>query len=268
MEHAVHFKAGRLTDTLASLQADIRRKPDDSGLRIALFQLLCVLGQWTRAHSQLGVLRGMGPQPQILASIFEPVLTAELFRHEVFAGKRQPLIFGEPPQWITGMVQALALDAQGQGAAAAAMREAALAAAPAQSGTVNGAPFTWLADADPRLGPVIEAIVEQKYYWIPLLRVAEITVPQPQDMRDLVWTSAHFTWEGGGESDGFIPVRYVGTETHGDDAARLARATSWREAPDGSVTGVGQRMFTTDAAEYGLLDVRTLKLDPVPPAEN
>lgn len=264
MEHTLHLKAGRLSDALASLQAEIRRKPDDAGLRLALFQLLCVLGQWTRAHSQLGVLEGMGPQHQIFARIFEPLVTAEIFRHEVFAGQRSPLILGEPPPWITGLIQALAMDAQGQTESAARLRESSMNDAPAQAGVLNGAPFAWLADADPRLGPVLEAVVDRKYYWIPLMRISEITIEPPHDMRDLVWIAAHFTWQGGGESDGFIPVRYPGTEATADDAAKLSRLTTWQQGAGGLSTGLGQRLLATDSADCGILDLRTLKLEPPP----
>lgn len=264
MEHTLHLKAGRLSDALASLQAEIRRKPDDPGLRLALFQLLCVLGQWTRAHAQLGVLAGMGPQHQIFASIFEPLVTAEIFRHEVFAGRRSPLILGEPPAWITGLVQALAMDAQAQTESAAQLREASMSDAPAQAGVLNGSPFAWLADADPRLGPVLEAVVDRKYYWIPLMRISAITTEPPHDMRDLVWIAAHFTWQGGGESDGFIPVRYPGTEAAADDAGKLSRVTTWQEGTGGLVTGLGQRLLTTDSTDCGLLEVRALKLEPAP----
>lgn len=262
MEHTLLLKAGRLSDALAALQAEIRRRPDDSSLRLALFQLLCVLGQWPRAHAQLGVLAGMGPQMQIFSAIFEPIVTAETFRAEVFAGQRSPLIFGEPPAWITGLVQALSLDAQGQPEAAANLRASSLQDAPAQCGTLNGAAFQWLADADGRLGPVLEAVVDRKYYWIPFLRISAVEIEPPHDMRDLVWIAAHFTWQGGGESDGFIPVRYAGTDIKGDDAAKLARVTTWEEAPGGNARGLGQRLLATDASDTGLLDVRQLRLDP------
>jgi protein involved in temperature-dependent protein secretion len=35
--------------------------------------------------------------------------------------------------------------------------------------------FAWLADADVRLGPVLEAIVDGKYYWIPFGNLSAIT---------------------------------------------------------------------------------------------
>lgn len=42
---------------LKNLQEEIRRKPQEVGLRIFLFQLLCLLGQWERALNQLEVIK-------------------------------------------------------------------------------------------------------------------------------------------------------------------------------------------------------------------
>ena len=39
-------------------------------------------------------------------------------------------------------------------------------------GSLNGQPFEWVADADSRLGPVMEAIINGRYYWVPFARLA------------------------------------------------------------------------------------------------
>jgi len=46
---------GRPADALAALTQDIRARPGDSRLRVFMAQLLCVLGQWQRALTQLDV---------------------------------------------------------------------------------------------------------------------------------------------------------------------------------------------------------------------
>ena len=47
-----YFRDGNLQGALEDLQTQIRNQPDNSQLRIFLFQLLVVLGQWERALSQ------------------------------------------------------------------------------------------------------------------------------------------------------------------------------------------------------------------------
>ena len=49
------LKGGDPAAALAHLQEQVRAKPADARLRIFLFQLLCVTGQWDRALNQLSV---------------------------------------------------------------------------------------------------------------------------------------------------------------------------------------------------------------------
>lgn len=160
------------------------------------------------------------------------------------------------------MVQAVGLQAQGHGSEAAALRSGALEAAPATAGTLNGTSFEWLADADSRLGPLLEVLLNANYYWVPIHRIREIRVEAPQDIRDLVWLPAEFVWANGGEAVGFIPTRYPGSESSADDSIRLARKTDWVDA-DGAV-GLGQRLLATEEAETPLLELRSVKLEGVP----
>src|SRR5688572_22800404 len=110
-------QAGRLSESLLNLQQEVRASPADERLRVFLFQLLSVLGKWDRALTQLAVLNGMSTEAAMMARIFEPVVRCEMLRADVFAGKRTPLIFGEPEEWIGGLVKANEIHAQGQAAA-------------------------------------------------------------------------------------------------------------------------------------------------------
>ncbi len=134
MDVEEYIKAGQLDEALACAQEAVRKTPAEARPRILLFQLFSVLGQWERALTQLNVLRDMDPECMVLAEIFRPVLQCEALREEIFAGKRSPLIFGEPMEWIGLLVQANALLAQGQAAAALELRDKAFEAAPATAG--------------------------------------------------------------------------------------------------------------------------------------
>jgi type VI secretion system protein ImpE len=263
MNSAVLVQAGQLEEGLSALQAEIRSKPEDTRLRIFLFQLNCVLGRLDKALTQLQVIASLNAETMLLAQVFRPVIACELLRREVFEGKRTPLIFGEPMEWMGSLIQASAFTARGEFAAADESRAAAFEAAPASSGTINGEAFEWIADADSRLGPVLEAIIEGKYYWVPFCRIQKIQTEEPSDMRDLVWMPAQLTWTNGGSAPGHLPVRYPGTEVSGDDRLRLARKTEWRQPSDGTSLGLGQRMLATDAKEYPLLACRSIEVTPV-----
>ncbi len=256
-------RAGRLDEALADLQAQVRKQPADPRLRIFLFQLLCVLGQWERALNQLKVAGEMDPNAATMMATYKEVLRCEMLRADVFAGKQSPLLFGKPAEWMALLMQALRLVGQQKFDEAAPLRERAFEEAPTTSGAVDGQAFEWIGDADPRIGPMLEAIINGRYYWIPFNRLSEIKIDKPVDLRDIAWTPATLTLANGGETVALIPTRYPGTESSGNPVLVMARGTDWIERPAGTgVThfGVGQRLFATDQAEYALMDVRLIAL--------
>jgi type VI secretion system protein ImpE len=258
---AMQFSSADPLSHFDDLRKMIQKQPQRSDLRIFLFQIYCVQGEWMKAGTQLDVLLELDPSSKPMVETYREALRCEALRREVFDGKRSPLVLGAPQDWLAMMIEALRVDAEGRPDAAAALRAQALEAAPATSGTLDDVPFAWLADADSRLGPVLEAIVNGKYYWVPIARLQRIEIDKPADLRDFVWAPATLTLENGAASVALIPTRYPGTERETDNALRLARATDWREQAGGAWHGVGQRMLTTDQTEIALLDVRVVSFD-------
>jgi type VI secretion system protein ImpE len=250
---------------LEQLKKDVRKVPREPRLRIFLFQLFCVVGEWDRALTQLAVAAEFDPEAVPMAQTYRAVIRCEMLRERVFKGLRTPTFLGEPEQWMSLLVEANRVLATGAEAEAASLRDAAFEQAPAISGQIDGKPFNWIADADPRLGPVLEAVVEGKYYWVPFGRIARVSLEPPADLRDQVWMPAQFIWSSGGESMGFIPTRYPGSQS-GDEDLTLARRTEWRDSNDWPL-GLGQRMLATDADEVALMDLRKLVIDTSPTAD-
>jgi type VI secretion system protein ImpE len=253
-----YLTAGQPDQALLELQNEIRARPEDPKLRLFLFQLHCVLGNWSKALVQLQVISGIDPDTMLLAQIFQPVINCEALRGGVFDGKLTPLIFGEPLEWVGSLVKALEHIARGEFAAAAELRNRAFEAAPATPGTLDGKPMAWIADADSRLGPMLELIMAGKYYWVPFCRIRRIAMQAPSDLRDLVWVPAQFVWSNGGEAAGHIPTRYARTEGSVDGALRLARKTEWQELAEETFIGLGQRVLVTDEGEHSLLQCRVI----------
>lgn len=256
-----HLKSGDLTATLTTLQDKVRANPADAKLRIFLFQLLCVLGDWDRAIKQLKLSGEMDPSALMMAQTYREGIICEVYRDKVFKGQKDPLVFGEPEPWLALLIESQKLLAQGKPAEAATLRAQAFDDAPMTSGTLNGTPFEWIADADMRLGPVLEVVINGRYFWLPFSQIAKLEIDEPADLRDAVWTAGTLTLRNGGEIVALIPTRYAGTPERGDDAAKLARATHWEELGEDTFTGIGQRLFTTDQDEVALLDVRELTFD-------
>jgi type VI secretion system protein ImpE len=238
----------------AAATAAVKAQPADVRHRVALFQLLCVHGEWERALGQLDVIGQMDSQALPMVGTYREAIKCEALRAAVFDGRATPLAFGEPRRWLALLVEALHAQARGDAAGATRLRDEALGEADSAAGTINGEPFEWIADADMRLGPVLEAIINGKYYWMPFPALAQLDVEPPEDLRDMIWAPAHFVFVNGGETLGLIPTRYPGSEKDGDSLVRLARKTDWT----GAGTGIGQRMFATDANEYPLLEVRSV----------
>lgn len=253
------LREGRLDEALAALQSDIRKKPQDKALRVFLFQLLAISGAWERALRQLNVLVEMDAQYALLAQTYRPLIACETFRAELFQGSRSPSSLGEPPSWFGPLIEAARLSATGEHGAAQTLRDQAFEQADAVPGKLDGKPFAWIADADPRLGPVLEAVIQGRYFWVPFARIRRIAFEPAEDLRDLVWLPARFTWSNGGEAVGFVPTRYPGSE-FGSAPVQLARTTEWNEV-GGVSLGQGQRMLATHSEDVGLLEAHEIELD-------
>src|SRR5262249_40017356 len=129
----------------------------------------------------------------------------------------------------------------------------------------DGQDFAWLADADSRFGPVLEVIINGRYFWLPFQRVRSIALELPSDLRDCVWMPGRFSFTNKGETVGFIPTRYFGSERSNDPLLKLARKTEWKEISEGTSVGSGQRTLATDSNDYPLMDVRHIRFEQTLP---
>ena len=220
--------AGDPAGALATLQHQVRQHASDAKLRVFVFQLLCVLGQWDRALTQLQVCGELDAETLPMVNTYREALHCEGVREAVFAGQITPIAFGQPQAWAAWLAEALQADARGDAQAAARLRAAAFEAAPTVAGTLNGEPFEWIADADSRLGPTLEAIVNGRYRWVPFAAVRKVVIDAPVDLRDLVWAPARFELHNGGETVALLPTRYAGSGTNADGAIQLACQRVWR----------------------------------------
>ncbi len=256
-----YLQEGNLSDALIQLQNQVKKDPANAKLRTFLFQLLAVLGEWDRALTQLNVSGDLDAANLAMVQTYREAIACEVLRKQIFLGKKTPLVFGQPEQWIALLQQALTLNVDGQHKEAQTLRDEAFEMAPVTAGTINGEAFEWIADADVRLGPVLEAIVNGRYYWIPFSQIQQIQIEEPADLRDVVWMPAHFVWTNGGDAYGLIPTRYPDSEAAEDSALRLARKTEWTELNDATFIGLGQRLLSTNENDYALMDVREINFN-------
>jgi len=231
------FQAGRLTEAIQALSAELRDNPTDDRRRTFLFELLCFAGDYDRAEKQLGILAQGGPQAEMGTLLYRAALQAERTRQEMYARREYPRV-AEAPGAI--------------------------------SGQWNGKPFESLSDADDRLGTKLEVFVAGTYLWLPFEHVASIQVAPPRRLRDLLWLPAMIrtgpAFEGRELGEVLLPALYPASWRHPDEAVRLGRATVWEEQEDGEVAPAGPKLLLVDGEEFPLLELRALEVTPPAPA--
>ena len=260
MDAAELLRRNDVDAALTRLLDQVRAAPADPKLRVFLFQLLCVAGDWTRAKTQLDVAVGLDDGALLMGQIYGGAVACEIERFKILAGEATPTIFGDPKPWMAELYQALCLNRRGEHETAAALRTRAFEAAPATAGHIDGHEFSWIADSDTRFGPLLEVMINGRYFWLPFFRVQRISMEPPSDLRDQVWMPAKFLLANGGETAGLVPTRYWQSERSSDPMIRLARKTDWVEVAPETFEGRGQRILATDAGDFPLMDIRSIEL--------
>lgn len=247
-----------LEDSLSALEGTIRRAPRCIEHRLLAFDLLCLLGDWQRALSQLQITAQLDASRVPEAFVYRELVLGEVFRAEVFAGKQRPILSPDAPAWLSGLLDALHEEDPGR---ADDLREEALSLVEETPGHIitetETRPFAWICDSDSRLGPVLEGFLQGQYRWIPFADIRNSTCSAPQCPRDLLWLPATVHLHQGETLHGFIPARYPGSEQRTDNV-RLCRETRWENCGRTVVRGFGQKMWTTDLGDAAAYDVREL----------
>ena len=230
------YRAGRLTDAIKALSAELRDNPTDARRRTFLFELLCFAGEYERADKQLEVLAQAGPQSEMGVLLYRSALYAERQRHDVFERGELPGAQSEEDS-------------------------------PTRGGTANGKSFSYFSDADPRTGAQLEIFAAGNYLLLPLEHVASIEIPPPKKLRDLIWTPAAVrttpAFKGTELGEVLLPVLAPFSWRHPDEAVRLGRVTIW-ETSAGNEYQVpfGQKMWLVDDEEIPFLELRALEFNP------
>ncbi|MCC8395698.1 ImpE protein superfamily protein [Paraburkholderia sp. MMS20-SJTR3] len=233
----------------------VRKHPSNVRERWLLFELLCLDGEWDRALQQLQTWATLEPEGTSRAQMYRGLIQSEMFRTEVFAGQRTPGEIDPLPAWVNTLVQANAELGKGNLTAADQLRRAAFDEAPTTRGESEtiGA-FEWLTDSDSRLGPVCELAVAGGYRWVPFDAIKSLTLGPITSLTDLVWRSAVVGLRNATVLRGYLPVRYPGSE-NGPTELKIARETSWQDVGETGVLALGQKTWSTDNGDFGLLQI-------------
>ncbi|WP_175689535.1 type VI secretion system accessory protein TagJ [Burkholderia anthina] len=249
-----------LSEQIERISTHLRAQPTTASHRWALFQLLCIKGEWTRAIQQLQTWAMLDPGQAETAQVYRDLIRAEGWRKQVVEGRARPGFVLEPPATIEGLLSALHLAADEQSEQADDARETALVTAPTVAVRIPQGTAAWIADSDSRFGPVCEVITAGHYRWVPFADLVAWRVSQPAKLVDLVWAPCTLTLTDKSIVHGFMPARYPGSET-GDDAVRLGRETVWQTHGRTGVTGLGQKTWATDQGDFSLFELANAEFD-------
>jgi len=254
------LRASDLAGARASLVDAVRADPSDTGARMFLFQLLCVVGEWDKAEVQLRTLAQVAPDTQMLATVYGQAIAAERKRAAAFAGTDEVAVLVDDVPWLMDVATSITAFAQGRIDEAEAARDIGFGSAPDTPGEADGRRFGWIADSDARFGPAMEMILAGRWGLMPFAAIEALEFEGPSDLRDVVWMPAQMKLKRGVSAAVLVPTRYPGSD-RSDDAVRLARETRWVHGRSGE-EGQGQRVFSFDEGEdAGLLSLTSLRFD-------
>ncbi len=259
MEAKELIRAGKLGEARTFLVSEVKARPADPGVRTLLFQVMALLGEWDKAERQLDVLAAQDVATEIGVQTYKNILSTERQRCEVFEFKRRPSLLPSTPPYLE-LVFALWERLNRRDIDEASELQYKIdAARPTISGRCNDRPFTGFCDTDAYLAPFFEAMVHDRYVWIPMEYVRELLLPEPKTLLDTIWAPAHVTtWEGL-TMQCTLPVMYPLSFAHRADQVKMGRITEWAHIGGLFSRGVGQHVFQAGDEEIGLLEIREIR---------
>ncbi|MCC7373190.1 MAG: hypothetical protein IT581_00940 [Verrucomicrobiales bacterium] len=256
------MNSGDFAAALALAERGIQLKPLLVDARMLLFELLCLSGDWARAAEQLEVVARRDGSWILAAGTFRHLLAGERVRSAVMSGTVPPAFLGDADPANDTLAKLLGLARDGEANAVAQALQGLRASRKPMVARLNGAAMADWGDTDDRFSDVIEVILPEGYFWVPVKRVKSLTCEEPAGLTDLIWVGSNITLTDGKTLRGYLPGRYPSSESSMDSAIRMGWKTTWQEGPGGIQTGAGQRIFWTADPEvqFSILDIRTLEV--------
>ena len=221
----------------ASLVAQVQADPAAVKPRLALADLLIVLGDLERADIHVNAVQELDVSYGMAVALSRQLIRAAVWRRETFDAGRPPELVS--PRTPSVDLALAALLAERDGSDAPAGEPDALAAI---HGTVDDRPFTGWRDADDRTAGVLEVLTSTgNYVWVPLEHVRAIRLQPVERLRDLVWRAAELEIADGSAGVVYLPTIYHAPAAEQTAQHRLGRATDWVEGP--RVRGLGLRTW-------------------------
>jgi type VI secretion system protein ImpE len=255
--------AGKLQAAIEELTNRVKANPSDTHERIFLFELLLFAGDWERAERQVDVIAHQSLESGLGVQVYRNNIKAERDRSRLFSDGLRPHFISVPPAYVELHLSAINRVREGNIREARETLDRAEQERPAFKGAINGREFSDFRDYNDPVGPVLEAIVQDQYTWIPFEQISSLEIGAPKQLRDLIWIPARIEATDGTSGDIYIHTLYEGSGRHSDDQVKLGRMTDWKDAGEGLYLASGSRLFLVDGEDRALLEARKIEFVPV-----
>lgn len=250
------IKAGRLADARKQLVDEVKSSPADSGKRTLLFQVLSYHGEWDRAEHHLDALVAQDSRMETGAQVYKNLIRGERERADVVGLRRRPSLLPATPPYLETYFAAWEKVVGKEIEVAEGLFDRIDADRPTLQGTVDGKDFTGFRDTDTFLSFFIEVFVHDRYLWVPIESIRELSISPPKTLYDLLWAPGRMTtWEGLA-LNGYLPVLYPDSFSHEEDRIKLGRMTDWVSLGGSFSKGMGQHVFQVGEEEMPLLEIQ------------
>ena len=262
MEVKELIRAGRLSEARKLLTEEVKKLPGDLGRRTLLFQVLAFSGEWAKAQSHLEIIANQDRKKETGVQVFKNLVGAEKQRGEVLKLKQRPSFLPGSPRYAEEYFSAREKLERKMIQEAAELFAKIDAAQPVVSGTLDGAAFAGFKDTDSFLWRFLEAMVYERYMWVPIESISELMIDPPKTLFDLLWIPARIaTWEGL-NIHCYLPVLYPESFFHPDERVKLGRMTDWVPLGGPFTRGVGRHVFQIGEEEKSILEIREVQFKP------
>lgn len=231
------LRDGNLDGARATLVAAVQTDPAAVRHRLALADLLIVLGDYDRADIHLNAAQELDVSYGMAVALTRQLLRAATWRRETFDSGRPPELVSPRTPGIDVALTALLAERDGKDAP---MEDPT--ALVTIVGTVDDRPFVGWRDADDRTAGVLEVLTSTgNYVWVPLEHIRAMRLEPVERLRDLVWRAAEVDITDGPTGVVYLPMIYHAAVSEQTAQHRLGRATDWIEGT--RVRGLGLRTW-------------------------
>ena len=255
------IKAGRLSDARKQLIEEVKASPADPGKRTLLFQVLAFCGEWDKAARHLDALIAQDPGRETGVQVYKNLVNAEKQRLEVSKHKVRPSFLPSTPPHAERFFSARGKLVENKIDEALEICNAIDAQRPSVSGTLNGRPFDGFQDTDAFLSCFIEAMVYEKYVWLPVESIRELSILPPRTLFDLLWVRALVTAWDGLTINCYLPVLYPESSLHSDDRVKLGRMTDWTPLGGPFSRGFGLHIYQIGEEDVPILEITEIQFN-------